>query len=910
MRSYHAVLRTCLPLFFLFLVHSSSQSGEVYLVLGSDTAIWEGMNTNRYHCTYNPSLFTDPVRNAYQVMNPAFRARLVDSYGQPMKLTWWMMAGNIFRHATNTNVPVPNAMTLYLMKKYHGENVLRNGDELSLHYHTFTWTDYDGDGTYWWNQALGFNECRDDFDFTLAQYLLEENVFPVSFRSGWHYMDNDWQHRLDELLPYSLHNDYPNVRRDTTEPLDNTFDWSQAPAEFVPFHPSPENYQLPGNGPGWNVRSDYFTAAQSHGLLDSIFAKAGRGIDQVVCLWAHLPETDFLQNIEIIDSLAHQAAQRYPDVKFRYCTAIEAMQRWRKSQDAVAPQVAFHEEADGDQVGFTIATDEPIFQRTPFVAVKDIYERYFAVPCEAVGTNSWRTTASFPRSTLAKAGVALCDTMGNQTTRFINFLPEDIYVDNRDDGFAELGGNWTTSSSAAWGIDSRVATVAPHDSAAVKWSATLAQPGRYNLFVQVPPVQNSAANIAFTIRHQAQAIGTVRFSEPLPAGEWLYLRTIFLNGAGVLEVEMKAVGDAQSTRTIVADVIKISALVRDRDLHATPNFVDLGPVSEEDTASFQIVITNRGVGELTVQGISSTQQTLWTSSQFPVIISGMASHSFPIRFHSPALGLSLDTLLVASDDPIRPQLAIPIAAEVLPYFVIVDNEEVSQYHEAGDWRYSVAQAYGPTSRYAFLSQRPFASARFTATVKKSGFYDVFEIVPTTVNASNHALYEVKTPNAPIDSVFLDQNQGSGDWVLLGRYQLPAGALIEVKVSDTGKSTAGDVLRADAIKIALLQEITAVAEPAAGEVPGDFRLLQNYPNPFNPATTIEYHLPRAAQVQLAIFDAMGKRVRNLVEAQQQPGRHRIAWDAHNEAGAPVASGVYFYRMRAGDFLDQKKMILLQ
>jgi len=146
--------------------------------------------------------------------------------------------------------------------------------------------------------------------------------------------------------------------------------------------------------------------------------------------------------------------------------------------------------------------------------------------------------------------------------------------------------------------------------------------------------------------------------------------------------------------------------------------------------------------------------------------------------------------------------------------------------------------------------------------------------------------------------------------LLGRYQLPAGAVIEVKVSDTGASTAGDVLRADAIKVALFQEITAVAEFAAGEVPGDFQLLQNYPNPFNPATTIEYHIPQTAQVQLAIFDAMGKRVRNLVEAQQQPGRHRIAWDARNEAGAPVASGVYFYRMRAGEFVDQKKMILLQ
>ena len=93
-------------------------AGKVYLVIGSDTAIWSGMNTGRYNCTYDQSLYTDPLRNAFTVMNPDFRADLVDSFGQPMKMTWWMMAGNIFRYATNTNMPVPNIMTLYLMKKY------------------------------------------------------------------------------------------------------------------------------------------------------------------------------------------------------------------------------------------------------------------------------------------------------------------------------------------------------------------------------------------------------------------------------------------------------------------------------------------------------------------------------------------------------------------------------------------------------------------------------------------------------------------------------------------------------------------------------------------------------------------------------------------------------------------------
>jgi len=112
--------------------------------------------------------------------------------------------------------------------------------------------DYDGDGKYWWNQAQTFEECRSDFEFTLAQQLIEENVFPVSFRSGWHFMDNAWQQRLDEILPFSMHNAYPQRKLTGSEPLANIIDWSRAPTSWVPYHPDPQDYQVPGPGHGWN----------------------------------------------------------------------------------------------------------------------------------------------------------------------------------------------------------------------------------------------------------------------------------------------------------------------------------------------------------------------------------------------------------------------------------------------------------------------------------------------------------------------------------------------------------------------------------------------------------------------------------------------------------------------------------
>ena len=110
--------RTLLLIILLFTPHTFVFSaGEIYLILGSDTAIWQGMSVGNYHCYYDIDLYVNPARNAYQVMDPAFRAQFIDSYGQPLKMTWWMMAGNIFRYADNTNVPIPNIMTLYLMNR-------------------------------------------------------------------------------------------------------------------------------------------------------------------------------------------------------------------------------------------------------------------------------------------------------------------------------------------------------------------------------------------------------------------------------------------------------------------------------------------------------------------------------------------------------------------------------------------------------------------------------------------------------------------------------------------------------------------------------------------------------------------------------------------------------------------------
>jgi len=86
----------------------------------------------------------------------------------------------------------------------------------------------------------------------------------------------------------------------------------------------------------------------------------------------------------------------------------------------------------------------------------------------------------------------------------------------------------------------------------------------------------------------------------------------------------------------------------------------------------------------------------------------------------------------------------------------------------------------------------------------------------------------------------------------------------------------------------------------GTLPDEFALHGSYPNPFRGNTTIEYELPEKAHVRIAVFNVLGQEVAVLVDEEQAAGRYDVRWDGRGMTGAPVASGVYIYRIEAGDF----------
>jgi len=89
------------------------------------------------------------------------------------------------------------------------------------------------------------------------------------------------------------------------------------------------------------------------------------------------------------------------------------------------------------------------------------------------------------------------------------------------------------------------------------------------------------------------------------------------------------------------------------------------------------------------------------------------------------------------------------------------------------------------------------------------------------------------------------------------------------------------------------------------IPSQFQLFQNYPNPFNPTTTIRFLLPQRSHVTLKVFDVLGREVATLVDGEMEAGEHTVIYNAKD-----LASGVYFYRLQAGNFVEQKKMLLLK
>ena len=107
----------------------------------------------------------------------------------------------------------------------------------------------------------------------------------------------------------------------------------------------------------------------------------------------------------------------------------------------------------------------------------------------------------------------------------------------------------------------------------------------------------------------------------------------------------------------------------------------------------------------------------------------------------------------------------------------------------------------------------------------------------------------------------------------------------------------------------LKNLTAISS-SPSSIPTEFLLEQNYPNPFNPQTSIRYHLPEKSDVLLNIYNVLGEEIATLVNAFQNAGIYQVQWDGKMMNGQQARSGVYIYKLQTANFVQAKKLILLQ
>jgi len=866
----------------LFLVFSvlAAEKGKLYLVLGSDTSFNPYGGLNYYDGRlWQALLYADPAHNAYTVMDTSFRNQYRDSYGTPVKMTWWMMAGNIFHLSKNCNVPIRNNISLYLMKKYHGAVIELCGDQLSLHYHNYLWSDTNGDGVFCYNQGMDFNLSEYDYEQTLCKYLIEDDVFPVSFRSGWHYMDNAWQAYQERFIPFDMSNAYPAIGGDVNEPS-WYIDWSQSPAAFVPYHPNADDYQIEGNLKQWRLRSTQFQDYNTmRANLETMFREAANGNDQMGCFWGHLAEeASFLNGLNNLNALAHQFSEQY-GVDFRYCQDVEAMRLWINPADTIAPALTVHEIEEDENIRFAIETDGPVFQvEEPFIAVKTKHETFERLSCIQTGVNRWETLKALPAEILAKVSVAVCDSVGNQAKVHLDYVPDDIFIDDQHPEFREISGSWGNyTSGELWDLNARIL----NGLGSVTITPEIPESRAYRISFHGP---GSTSNSVRCIMQHASVVDTVLFdSTLLGTNYWQEIGIFDLEGSteNALTIENLAAG-----KKLGLDVIHFSPLVPGKYLIVDRDSLNFGDVTIEDSTTRYITIGNMGSGALNVT-MAHSGGKLTIKTDIPMVLAPGETRKIPIAFVSQEYGEYRDVITIESDDPLNSDIRIPVYANATSYFKLVDNDDPSGYREFGDtWFTSIATAYGSSSRCAWIRGNGL-HADFTMTLKYTDTYDIQFIVPATENAHNHADYIILVNGTAIDTVVVDQNLGSGQFVSIGTYDLPEGVPVCLRIQDNGGNTNTNpsiVLRADAVRFVRVKEnLSAIHE--AG-IPDEFVVHQNYPNPFNPLTTIRFSLPKQQRVTLNIYDLNGHLIKTLIHEEVPPGNYSIPWNATDNSDNPV------------------------
>ena len=200
-------------------------------------------------------------------------------------------------------------------------------------------------------------------------------------------------------------------------------------------------------------------------------------------------------------------------------------------------------------------------------------------------------------------------------------------------------------------------------------------------------------------------------------------------------------------------------------------------------------------------------------------------------------------------------------------------------------------------------------------------YTIANIGTVQANQINNGFYLSTDSILTVDDIYLTGNSNSVifpgetfDW-FGGNLQIPAntvpgtyyvGVLTDIDDNIPEWNEANNFISTQ-IEVSLP---TDVVETDSDVLPNNYVLSQNYPNPFNPTTTIGFNLPQRTDVSLEIYNVVGQIVTTLVNESLPAGNYSVDWSGNDISGNSVASGIYFYRLRAGEYNLSRKMVYLK
>ena len=237
-----------------------------------------------------------------------------------------------------------------------------------------------------------------------------------------------------------------------------------------------------------------------------------------------------------------------------------------------------------------------------------------------------------------------------------------------------------------------------------------------------------------------------------------------------------------------------------------------------------------------------------------------------------------------------------------PKWIILDNKNIASFWNPSS---SGTEFFGD-NYFTTNGSSQSGPAVFQTEIIQPGKYDVYAWWQSDAANAYDTKFVIEG-NGKETSVEKSQKVDGGEWNYLSTVNLFSSGVIKISVGDVAN---GQVV-ADAFRIIYTGNPVGVEENSFS--PSEFQLFQNYPNPFNPSTTIGWQMAVGSHVTLKIYDVLGNEVATLVNEEQQAGKHFVTFDATNHSQLTtnkLASGIYYYRLQAGQKSQTKGMIFLK